>query len=140
MKDLNEWKSILSSAGVIGPGAVHDVVRVGVRNKTCQSSTIQWVRFDISENANIEKIMVLIGENGGEKPVVGCGYVEFWTKRERKIRENQRVIFIDGKPKTIKQVADMVGITQNGVWTRILNDNDLTAPKQKPGRKRKQHA
>lgn len=139
MKDLKEWREILSVAGAKGNGVAFDVAKTGSRhpcNKHGLSSRKQYVKFDLEPNANIEMLIGLVVANGGEAPAIGRGFVEFWTMRDKKIADNQRVIHNDGQSLTVSQAASIVGLPASTILNRIYRGKDPLAPKQKPGRKK----
>lgn len=140
MKTLKEWKEILLPHGAYGHGLMFDVNRVNERTRLSKygcSSLTQYVKFDISIDSDVDKLITEIINNGGIKPAVGGGFIEFWCKRERKISNRERVIYTEEGKLRPKEVAEMTGVSVSAIYQRIKHGQEPLAGRQKPGKKAK---
>lgn len=140
MKTLKEWKEILSPHGASGNGVMFDVNRVNERTKLSKygySSLTQYVKINMSTDSDVEKLILEILKNGGLKPSVGRGFIEFWCKRERKLSERERVIYTEEGKLRPKEAAEMTGLSVSAIYQRIKHDQYPLADRQKPGKKAK---
>lgn len=140
MKTIKQWKEILSPLGAYGHGVMFDVNRVNERTRLSKygcSSLTQYIKFDISIDSDVEKLIAEIINNGGIKPAIGRGFIEFWCKRERKISNRERVIYTDDGKLRPKEVAEITGLSVNTIYQRIKHGKEPLALRQKPGKKQK---
>lgn len=140
MKTIKQWKEILSPYGACGHGVMFDVNRVNERTRLSKygcSSLTQYIKFDTSIDSDVEKLIAEIINNGGIKPAIGRGFIEFWCKRERKISNRERVIYTDDGKLRPKEVAEITGLSVSTIYQRIKHGQEPLALRQKPGKKQK---